>query len=100
MMDFIFWILSAFGLAYVLGHSLITAGLRGFIFRKGRLPGRWFVWLLECPACVGFWTAIILAWVRHQREPGILIQSGLVLVATNYIFSRLTKLIPAPKEEA
>lgn len=48
----ILWAFSHFGLAYIVGHSLISVGVRRWLYE--RRP--FLVDLLECPACFGFWS--------------------------------------------
>lgn len=58
------YIVSFTGLAYILGHSFITKGVRAWLWDLGPPPGpdndpvgfwQWFVTLIECPACFGTW---------------------------------------------
>lgn len=54
--------IAAFGLAYIVGHAQISRRPREFAARVvfGRAAvGEFFVDLLECPACFGFWTGLV-----------------------------------------
>lgn len=100
------WFFTHFGLAYIVGHSLITVGARRKLFERFPL----FVTMLECPACFGFWSGFITSFIAFLLVPfafefgtwkgGItLLQNPLALgVSTsgvNYLLARLTNLVPA-----
>lgn len=56
------YFLAAFGLAYIVGHSVISMPLRAFIAGPPDKPRRFFatlIELVECPACFGTWIGII-----------------------------------------
>lgn len=117
MMGLFFYTVAAFGLAYIVGHSAISLP-----FRMAVDPGpdvdspakvfwAWFLMLIECPACFGFWTGLFAGMLyaamdgeQYPREGAlarILFAVGLALYTTgsNFVLARLTSLIPAPAKE-
>lgn len=116
-MGLFFYTVAAFGLAYIVGHSAISLP-----FRMAVDPGpdvnspakvfwAWFLMLIECPACFGFWTGLFAGMLyaamdgeQYPREGAlarILFAVGLALYTTgsNFVLARLTSLIPAPAKE-
>lgn len=118
MTDLLVILLGAFGFAYIAGHSKITLGLRTWLggipgeTAEGgtvRLPtpgalgpaGEWLCALLECPACLGFWTGAALSLANAIRAGQSLTLShllacvgyGCVVAGFNFIVGRATRLI-------
>lgn len=118
----IVYTLAAFGLAFIISFSKISLPIREWI--APQIPERrgtfgdysaspapfaaartWLLALLECPACLGFWTGV--AAVLLDRYTGILaaftmtswpvplaaIFLALYTCATNFILGSITKLI-------
>lgn len=68
------YVFASFGAAFVLGYSKITLPLRMFLHGASEPPtyhwgrraiafsARWFLALLECPACVAFWLGVAAAF--------------------------------------
>lgn len=117
MLGLLFYAVAAFGLAYIVGHSVISLP-----FRMAIDPGAdvhtprqvfcaWLLMLVECPACFGFWTGLFAGMLYaaldgpHYPQEGALAKAlwavGLALFTTgsNFILARLTSLIPAPAKE-
>lgn len=112
--------IAAFGFAYIIGHAMITRSLRewaydfGLFYRMVELettdvvsagstalmprvyPLRWFVQLIECPACLGFHTGF-WSWLWYSRDPVAALLAGCFVAGSNYLLGRQTGLIP-PKE--
>lgn len=90
--------LAAFGLAYVVGHAEITDGIRNWLDERGPPIVQFFVALVECPACFGWWTgtvvAVYLALSGYPTEGVIL--APFYTAATNFILGRVTGLIGRP----
>lgn len=116
------YMLAAFGLAYIVGHSAISLPIR---LKLGGVPakfvpaekegdqpktipaipgafgpaGDFLVVLLECPACFGFWLGIGAAYagVTFPDFPAIPhvwpVMLGCLTAGINFILGRLTKLI-------
>jgi len=103
MIDLIFFTMACFGLMYVIGHSVISLSIRE---RIARLPAPrwrfWFITLIECPACLGFWIGLaaglfgyvpILVLLSPIPHPILAIVWGLYIAGTNYVLARQTALI-------
>ena len=62
-MDLIYFILTTYGLTFILVH--------GSIFRDIRPPydpfKKW-TWLFHCPLCMGFWSALFLFCINGYTE--------------------------------
>lgn len=58
-MTFIAWAVIYIGFAYVVGQSVISKPVR--VFFRRRLGMVFLTDMLECPACLGFWTGLIVA---------------------------------------
>lgn len=103
----------AFGLAYCLGSSKISllyrsplaslakSGLQDGAKPKQMMGGAvasFFLTLIECPACTGFWIGVVFARTDIGRDliTGSLWITGWILglwtVATNLILARLAGL--------
>lgn len=101
-MTLIVYTVAAFGLAYVLGHAVITQRLREELFNRSSL-GMWLVLLLECPACCGFWIGFgagAYGLVLGELSPWL--RTFLVAFYTagaNFLLGRATKLIGHPRGE-
>lgn len=92
MIELFIYSIAAFGFAYCAGHSVISRGLRSWIIGKYDYGLRfWFVTLIECPACLGFWTGAIIGGAIDGGW-GIAI-GALYTAGSNYILSKLTRLI-------
>ena len=115
--DAAIFLLGAFGLAYVVGFSAISFPLRmwlggvpapavvGFVDGKplpnqpAAVPGAlgpfgdFLCKLLECPACFGFWTGAIFGLTVRGDSFPTAFWLGLAVSGSNFILSRLTRLI-------
>ena len=98
----VFYIVSMFGLAYIVGHSAITKRLREWIVGdlsvaewNHILFRRPLVDLLECPACFGFWSGIAMALIGSVpfEVQFNVIAWGLFTAGSNFIIAELTKLV-------
>jgi hypothetical protein len=93
---------SAFGLAYVLGHSMITKAVREYLFDLAESyfpPAKWLVLLVECPACLGFWIGFVsgLLGPTGYAEPLATVPPlalGCYVAGTNFVLGRATGLMP------
>lgn len=117
MMGLFFYTVAAFGLAYIVGHSVISLPLRIAVDPGQELRGpkdalrAWFLMLIECPACFGFWTGLFTGMLYaaadgdlYPREGALakfMFAAGLALYTTgsNFVLARFTNLIPAPTKE-
>lgn len=89
------YLLSAFGLAYIVGHARISRGARERLFRV--LP--FFVELLECPACFGTWEGIfaglaldVPAQLGFTKWYTAVPAFALMTCATNLLLARAARL--------
>lgn len=97
----VLYALAAFGLAYILGHSLITRGAREWVYDfhfgdSGLYPLRWLALLVECPACSGWWIGLAAGY--HFQGIPLAIFAALFTTSTNYLLGRATGLIARPGE--
>lgn len=89
-----FW--SAFGFAYVVGHSHISLPFRDLLSRVA--AARWLLILIECPACLGFWLGAVPAYFGHSLIPGlgaaalVALVVGLATCASNLLLARFAGL--------
>ncbi len=100
MVQLVFYTLAAFGLAYVIGHSIATKAIREGLFTLGAPlpPLRWLVWLVECPACFGFWigwfTGLWFAWESPLgRQLLAAFAIACYTAGTNFVLGKLTGLM-------
>ncbi len=95
MTQLVFYVLFAFGLAYVVGQSLIS--LRWRILLAEKSP--FLTSLIECPACLGFWIGVAggFIWGPPDWFPSSRIVWSMSLPfftsATNYLLGRTTRLM-------
>lgn len=93
-----FYTVAAFGLAYIVGHSRVSTGIREWLV--SRLPN--VVELLQCPMCFGFWTGVIVGCfldLGFEQRLEFMFALGLYTSGSNFLISRLTDLIPPPPHD-
>lgn len=59
MIGLLSWSVLAFGLAFIVGHSKISVPFRWWLADRRGAVSDWFLMLVECPPCVGFWAGIV-----------------------------------------
>ena len=59
-MEFLYFVLAAYGLTQILVY--------GSIFNKVRPTKGWFGQLLSCPKCTGFWVGVLLFGINGYTE--------------------------------
>lgn len=99
--------IAAFGYAFVVGHSKISLPAREKLaeiafeegLRQRKSVASWFLALIECPACIGFWIGLFsgagLSWYRDTAALGCILASVFLAFYTcgmNFILARLTNL--------
>lgn len=102
----ILYAFAAFGLAYIVGYSGISHPFRVALTPAdsdrgpSALARRFVLELMECPACLGFWTGIAWGLVSPSAwaewiEPDSLkvLIVALFTSGSNFALGRLTKLI-------
>lgn len=96
MIELIIYSVASFGASYVVGHSVISMPLRYRLappetatpINAIRL---WIVTLIECPACLGWWTGAIIGGAIDGWW-GIFI-GAFYTAGSNYILAKVTRLI-------
>lgn len=102
------YVFAAFGLAYIVGHAVISRAIREALHGpdEGDTAGivltarRIVVDLAECPACFGFWTGVVAAFIGAvpftlHGAAGV-VAWGLFTSGSNYFLARVTNLIAPP----
>jgi hypothetical protein len=95
----LFYTFSMFGLAYIVGHAVVSKWLREKIAgpsMEHTTLREHFVDFLECPACFGFWAGVTMAMigaVPFDVHLFNLVAWGLFTSGTNFTIAKLTKLI-------
>lgn len=93
---------SAFGLAYIVGHSTISEPVRTWIGGELETPRPYFgrlVMLIECPACFGTWIGMIAGallpslFTVDTYWAGAAV-GGLSTCAINFLAARWSGLMP------
>ncbi|MFZ2152131.1 MAG: hypothetical protein WAV09_03425 [Minisyncoccia bacterium] len=118
MTPYILTLLAAFGFAYVLGHATISLPFRtwlggipakepdGILMLEGRqaVPGAlgpigdFLCAMIECPACLGFWTGLGWGLAKMVPPPPEMlpfawpITLGFIVSGSNFALSRLTRI--------
>jgi hypothetical protein len=104
VISLVLYSITAFGFAYVVGHSVISRPAREII----AVWSETLITLIECPACLGFWTGLVfglgLAFGPSAAifpGPAWLIPSVLAFytAGSNFILGRLTGLMQSPTAE-
>lgn len=97
MLALAFWFLVAFGFCYVVGHARVSLGVRTLLAGDESNPLRaWFVALIECPACLGFWVGLVGGWLLPALVPDVFPRwatapaLGLATSAVGYMLGRAT----------
>lgn len=93
---------ASFGFAYILGHSGISLPARKLLDPGGSTPNPGvavrvlLLALIECPACLGFWTGLVSALWIFSVFPGHgwmgVIGSALFTCGSNLLLARLAGL--------
>ena len=103
MLSLFVWLLAAFGLAYIVGHSVISLPVRLYLAGTEEVPGvsPGIVTLLECPACFGTWCGAIAGAFAPQWFGTDSTWLGCALGAcmtcgANYCLGRATGILPNP----
>lgn len=104
VLQFILYCLLAFGVAYAVGQSTISLPFRKAIEPDGRhsqlyVMRTFFLLLIECPACLGFWLGMMFeACITVQlfeliEAPGLwhTLLYGTVTMSTNHFLGRLSE---------
>lgn len=106
------YLLGAFGLAYIVGFSVISYPVR---FWLGGAPapvvldaagpppkaipgalgpfGDFLCKLLECPACFGFWTGLVTGLTVRSDSILVAVWLGCATSGSNFILARVTRLV-------
>jgi len=82
---------AAFGIAFVIGYSKITYGIR-VALDEGNGFSHWILSLMECPACLGFWIGFMTAQAKGLGWV-ISFAIGFYTAGTNFVIGRATGLI-------
>lgn len=93
--------LFVFGIAYTLGQSKLTLGIRTFLAKRGKLV-IFFVEGLECPACSSFHYAWILTLLGASPfSPTLkgIVMSAFTCTGASFLLGRLSGLIADPQKE-
>lgn len=90
--SFFVWALAAFALCWVIGFSKLTLGARTWLGSREGAAFRWFVYLIECPMCLGFHLGFWWPFL-HGRAfvPSFIF--GLLITGSNLILSSWTGLV-------
>ncbi len=97
-LSLVLFFLAAFGLAFVLGFSKISLPFREALSRGG-VVGGFFVALVECPGCLGFWEGLAGWFWRGAFDLplGAGLLAGLVFAlavsGTNMVLGRYVGLV-------
>lgn len=91
--------IASIGFAYIVGHSVISQGLREWAYGPVT-PGlnpinstrRLLVTLVECPACLGFWTGLGTGFLIGASFFGALV-FALFTSGSNLVLGKLTRLM-------
>lgn len=103
-MDLLVYMVAAFGFAYIVGRSRISYPIRLAVNLIGSWPNpvwrplRWFVILIECPACLGFWIGGAAAYRFDVSLIGLNAISSAVIAgcftsASNLLFYALARSV-------
>lgn len=106
VVEFFALLLSQFGLAYIIGHSVISLPFRYMLAPPGEDPSSpprgWRYTLaswLECPACFGFWSGgamgvfVPLVFLGRAGMLDRFVFAGLLVAGSNFVLGRVTRLI-------
>ncbi len=98
LLDALLYVFAAFGFAYVVGHSVISRTAREALWEAGEVAPitRWLVMLVECPACLGFWTGLVAGLVSGWRSRAILL--AFFTSGTNLVLATFTGIMPAQSQ--
>lgn len=107
-LNFFVQLSAIFGLAYILGHSWLTLGVRRWLAGvppnpREASPGiaprgkvvLFFVNLIECPACLSFWLGLASGyWNLNIHLVNNLVTFALCAVAFSFTIGTFTGLMP------
>lgn len=99
MIPLFLYFAAAFGFAFAVGHSEITYGFRLSLSKfEDHTLAWWFLKLLECPPCLGFWIGLISAASGLVVPPSFSFLPGVFVLAfatvgVNLLLGRWTGLV-------
>jgi len=89
--DLLVYAVSAFGLAWCISNSKVSFPLR---LRLDAYGYKWTLALLECPACLGWWTGLVAYFAGET--PTSISQwwtAGLFTMASNLLLAKFAGLL-------
>lgn len=97
LVNYLVHVLAVFGAAYIAGHSQITLAFRMLLARSR--VGRFFVDLLECPACFSVhaaWVLTVFNKSLFERSFWGGVGACCFYAGTSFLLARLTGLTLGP----
>ncbi len=93
MIAFITWIGAAFGFSWVLADSKLTYPFRvAFGDTQKSHAAAWFLMLIECPACTGWWVGIA-GYVLGVAPFHSWLEAGFFTCASNLLLAKLVGML-------
>jgi hypothetical protein len=95
---------AAFGVAYLVGHSVASKSTREWLWDLDVPPARWLVMLVECPACFGFWIGLAAGFAGVFDFASVPLPfltpllAACYTAATNLILGRLAGIVQEVKD--
>ena len=95
MMEFLFWVLTVYGIGVLMAYSTIMEPIRTFFAKRynNTTWGKWGWLLMNCPMCTSFWAGIGLTYLGVVSPLLPMIANPTLLLVASGVFSLATTFL-------
>jgi hypothetical protein len=95
MIEFLFWILTVYGIGVLLAYSTIMEPIRAFFAKNynSTSGGKWGWLFMNCPMCTSFWAGMGLVALGVTSPLAAMVANPYLLLVTSGVFSLATTFL-------
>jgi hypothetical protein len=95
MIEFLFWVLTVYGIGVLLAYSTIMEPVRSFFAKRYNTSnlGKWGWLFMNCPMCTSFWAGMGLVLLGVTSPLATMIANPYVLLVASGVFSLSTTFL-------